>query len=481
MRYLALLFSLALLLAVPADAVNLPSTTADYAGSGTLSAPGTVAVQVNGTSTVLVGMTGNGTGLTFSFQCYDGSGWIAINAYPISSGALGAPVTTGSANGDWVINSAGCSQTGNTGVRVNLTAIATGSQTIKLNASSGVGPNSVNLIPGGAVSGTGSAGTAAVGVMTVQGIAGMTKLLVTPDSVALPANQSVNVAQINGVAPLMGNGVTGTGSHRVTPASDSSAIANWGHAAVGAGTAPANMVVGGAIYNSTEISPTTGQSFAVQADAKGRARQVIMDAAGNTRGANVNASNQLSVSVDNTPGVNQTQVGGVAVATGNGVVGTGVAREAIASDNSAIANWGHGATGSAAPAGSTYISALSNGATGGQLTGAVICKQHAFVHITTATDTLLVQGVASQTIRICAWTSAAAGTATWYFENTASTNANCASTLTQIAGIRTEAINTGEVVSLPFGTYLSNTSGNGVCVKSTGTGGVDIDVWYAQF
>lgn len=70
------------------------------------------------------------------------------------------------------------------------------------------------------VIGAGSAGTANAGVVTVQGIASMTKLLVTPDSVALPANQSVNVSQINGVTPLMGNGVTGTGSPRVTIASD---------------------------------------------------------------------------------------------------------------------------------------------------------------------------------------------------------------------------------------------------------------------
>jgi hypothetical protein len=50
------------------------------------------------------------------------------------------------------------------------------------------------------------------------------KLLVTPDSVALPANQSVNVSQINGVTPLMGNGTTGTGSQRVTIASDNTAF-----------------------------------------------------------------------------------------------------------------------------------------------------------------------------------------------------------------------------------------------------------------
>lgn len=42
----------------------------------------------------------------------------------------------------------------------------------------------------------------------------------TTNLVALAANQSVNVAQINGVTALMGNGVTGTGSQRVTVASD---------------------------------------------------------------------------------------------------------------------------------------------------------------------------------------------------------------------------------------------------------------------
>lgn len=55
------------------------------------------------------------------------------------------------------------------------------------------------------VTGTGTAGAAAAGVVTVQGIAGMVKLLVTPDSVALPANQSVNLSQIAGAAPSLAN------------------------------------------------------------------------------------------------------------------------------------------------------------------------------------------------------------------------------------------------------------------------------------
>lgn len=68
-------------------------------------------------------------------------------------------------------------------------------------------------------SGNKSAGTIRVVLATDQP-ALTNKLLVTPDSVALPANQSVNISQINAVTPLMGNGVTGTGSPRVTIASD---------------------------------------------------------------------------------------------------------------------------------------------------------------------------------------------------------------------------------------------------------------------
>lgn len=71
------------------------------------------------------------------------------------------------------------------------------------------------------------------------------KILVTPDSVALPANQSVNVAQINGVTPLMGAGNTGTGSPRVTIATDQAALAGMGVGATAAAPpANANYIAG---------------------------------------------------------------------------------------------------------------------------------------------------------------------------------------------------------------------------------------------
>lgn len=90
---------------------------------------------------------------------------------------------------------------------------------------------------------------------------------------SLAANQSVNVAQINGVAATMGNGISGTGVQRVTLASDST-----GQVTLAAGSATIGAL-------------TANQS------------------------------------------VNNAQIGGVAISAGNGVSGTGVQRVTIASDS----------------------------------------------------------------------------------------------------------------------------------------------------
>jgi len=143
---------------------------------------------------------------------------------------------------------------------------------------------------------------------------------------------------------------------------------------------------------------------------------------------------------------------------------------------------GVGATGSAATANAQQTGALTGSATtGGKLQNVIQCDNHVFKHITSATDTLAVQGVTSQIIYICAWRSRAAGDATWYLENTASVNANCSSSNTQLTGVATETANSGEVFAPPFWTGLKNTVSNGLCINSTGTGGVDIDIWYTQF
>jgi hypothetical protein len=84
----------------------------------------------------------------------------------------------------------------------------------------------VNQLAGTATSvnsGTKDAGTLRVVLATDQP-ALTNKLLVTPDSVALPANQSVNVNQFGGSAAVTGTGASGSGVPRVTVANDSNVI-----------------------------------------------------------------------------------------------------------------------------------------------------------------------------------------------------------------------------------------------------------------
>lgn len=69
-----------------------------------------------------------------------------------------------------------------------------------------------------------------------------------------PDNEPFNVAQINGVTPLMGNGVTGTGSQRVTVASDNTPFS------VNIGTFPDNEPVNVAQMNGVAVTMGNGAS-----------------------------------------------------------------------------------------------------------------------------------------------------------------------------------------------------------------------------
>jgi hypothetical protein len=127
----------------------------------------------------------------------------------------------------------------------------------------------------------------------------------------------------------------------------------------------------------------------------------------------------------------------------------------------------------------SWIGTQQAGATAGQLNGLISCTQHGFKHITSATDTLAVPLVSGQTTYLCSYASSAAGTATWYFEDAAATG--CTSTLTQLTGLNSEAANTGRVIKSAYWDGIKTTAAHDLCIKSTGTGGVDVDYWYAQF
>jgi hypothetical protein len=125
-------------------------------------------VQLTGTWTATVSFQGSNDDTTYS----------SIQAFPIGGGAT---VTSATAVGQWVIPVTA------QWIRVRVTAYTSGTAT-----------------------GIAVARDRPTDIPTSQ--------------ISLAANQSVNVAQINGVTPLMGNGTTGTGSHRVTIASDNTAF-----------------------------------------------------------------------------------------------------------------------------------------------------------------------------------------------------------------------------------------------------------------
>lgn len=190
---------------------------------------------ITGSSTTTVNMVG-GSGLP------TGSGG--------GGGGSGGSVTQGTS--PWIVAGGGTAGSAATGV-ATIQGIASMTP-VQVSQATAANLNA-------AVVGTGTAGSAAGGVLTVQGVASMTKLLVTPDSVALPANQSVNVAQVNGVTTSTGTGAVGTGSQRVAVGTDTATIA--GSAPGTAGSASANVVTIQGIASMTKLLVTPDANSSV--------------------------------------------------------------------------------------------------------------------------------------------------------------------------------------------------------------------------
>lgn len=155
--------------------------------------------------------------------------------------------------------------TANAGTNLNTSALA-------LDATLTGGTQKTKLVD---TAGTNVGSISAAGALKVDNSA-VTQPVSGTVTTTPPSNASSNIAQINGVTPLMGNGVSGTGAQRVTLASDS-----------------------------------TGQ--------------VAIATGSNTIGAlTANQSMNLAQTAGNT------------TLTGNGVTGTGSQRVTIASDNTAF-------------------------------------------------------------------------------------------------------------------------------------------------
>lgn len=174
----------------------------------------------------------------------------------------------------------------------------------------------------------GTAGAASADVITIQGVASMTKLLVTPDSVALPANQSVNVNQLAGTATDTNSGVKSAGTLRVVLATDQPALTNKLLVTPDSVALPANQ--------STNVNQLAGTTTDTNSGNKSAGTLRVVLATDQPALTNKLLVTPDSVALPANQSVNNSQINGVTPLMGNGVTGTGSQRVTIASDNTAF-------------------------------------------------------------------------------------------------------------------------------------------------
>lgn len=214
-------------------------TTQNLVPAGAATTGSAVELLLNGASGIAVQVTGTYTGALSLQATVDGATWVTLGGSPFLNVNTGAFLATITSALQGVFQS---DVSAYTSIRLTALAAVTGTATVTIRSCTAAGLVALDAaIPAGA---------------NVIG--------------ALTANQSVNAAQINGVTPVMGNGVTGTGSQRVTIASDNSALPAAGQGATAAAV-PAGATLRGmraATANPTAV--TDGQMVASMGDKVGR-------------------------------------------------------------------------------------------------------------------------------------------------------------------------------------------------------------------
>jgi hypothetical protein len=376
-----------------------------------------------------------------------------------------------------------------------MTATRAGFVNLRNASGTEVGTSSAEVFVGG----RGTAGSAAGGVLTVQGVASMTPLFVQSGTAPVSTMNSAsansglsaaNAAVFDDTSPtaitensfgylrmsqnrnLYGTIRDAAGNERganvdasnrlaVAPTLVSGSVASGAYAsgafasgsfAAGAqvdlltmrgtknaGTAAANSMLAGGVYNSTPLTLTDTQQSSLQLNASGNLR------------------------VDNV------SVAGTTMLTGNGATGSGSQRVTIANDSSAIAVKGEGATGSAAPSGAQQMGVRS----GANMVAATQANASVAISGNSAATAQLVALSASAVIHVTSFDFMAAGTANVTLVYGTGTNCGTGTTsltgaypLTAQAGI-SKGSGQGPVLVVPAGNALCWTNSAGVQVSGS--------------
>lgn len=239
----------------PASAGTVAEATASWTSGTALNTA--ISINTTGLATFIVGMTGTpnaGTGAVTAEGSDDGgTTWLSIYVNQFdssisrwSSASAVIDLTSGTPTTRFL--SGFCA--GLTNVRLRLsTVISSNTFTLRLGGSAAPIPAGVNALPmalvtvGGisVATGSGNGSSATSGTQRVI-LATDQPNLTSALNVALAANQSVNVAQVNGVTTTTGAGATGTGVQRVNDVAS---------AATGAAPPAAAQYIGGLISGAT--------------------------------------------------------------------------------------------------------------------------------------------------------------------------------------------------------------------------------------
>ncbi len=247
-------------------------TVTANAGTGTFTVSGTVTANA-GTGT----FTTQDTAAHMTTAPVGTESGIVTRNIPSGTQAVSGTVTANAGTGTFTVAGTVTSNIGTTGgLALDATVSATQPRTVTGNAASGAADSGNPVKIGGIFNTTqptvttgqrvDQQMTARGEVLIAKGISGFTidnaGFNVTG---SLPAGTNniggINVAQINGVTPLMGNGVTGTGSQRVTLASDNSNAPGIGASATGSAVPSAARYIAGAGSGAAGAPNLTGAIF----------------------------------------------------------------------------------------------------------------------------------------------------------------------------------------------------------------------------
>jgi hypothetical protein len=268
---------------------------------------------------------------------------------------------------------------------------------------------------------------------------------VQPGNTANTTPWLFNQTQINSTALLAGNGVTGTGSPRVTLASDTTSNSNAFLANLG-------QVNGVTLLAGNGVTGTGSPRVTIASDTTSNTNAFL---------------------------ANLGQINSVTLLAGNGVTGTGSPRVTIASDNTAFAvkvdqttpgttnkvDIGAGATiaTGVGVTGSTVVRVVNSSNDPCQTSG--IAKSSVVLNVTTSAQVIALSG--TTVIYVCGWTATVGGTAPTYQFQTG-TGSVCATGTVNRSGVFAPTVGSFNSYN-PAMTAFAGASGEALCIATGGT------------